>query len=361
MNYQDTYSVIDLFCGVGGLTHGFVLENFDVVAGIDFDATCRYAFEKNNAKSKFIHKDIREVTPRDILDLYPSGKKKILVGCAPCQPFSRYTSGTKSKDEEKKWELLDYFTKLIEEIKPEIVSMENVPQLAKYDKYKVYANFISTLIKNDYFISDPAKIVYCPSYGIPQSRRRLVVLASRLGAIDLIPPTHSPENFPTVRSTIGNLNPLQAGGVDEEDKLHRSQKLSPKNMQRIKSITEGQSWKNLPEELIADCHKKLTGKTFGGVYGRMQWDSPAPTMTTHCIGFGNGRFGHPDQDRAISLREAALLQTFPKTYDFFDFSNEEEILRIASIQRHIGNAVPVELGRAIARSIKKHIEYLEND
>jgi DNA (cytosine-5)-methyltransferase 1 len=357
MQSLNSYSVVDLFCGVGGLTHGFILEGFNVIAGIDFDINCKYAYEKNNIGAKFIHKDIATTTSAEIESLYPPDNLKILVGCAPCQPFSRYTSGTKSKIEESKWGLLNNFAKIISDVKPEIVSMENVPQLATKDRYDVYSNFLRILEDNGYFISNPKQIVYCPDYGIPQSRRRLVLLASKLGEIELISPTHTKNNYQTVKQVIGDLPKLYAGEVDKQDKLHRTPRLSNLNKLRISLLKEGQDWKSLPQELIADCHKKESGKTFNGIYGRMKWNEPSPTMTTHCIGFGNGKFGHPEQDRAISLREAAILQTFPIDYDFFE---NEDSFRTTNIQRHIGNAVPVLLGLAIAKSIKLHIQNFLN-
>lgn len=355
MNISKSCSVVDLFCGVGGLTHGFILENFNVVAGIDFDANCRYAFEKNNMGAKFIHKDVTTIATQEIKDLFPKNSIKILVGCAPCQPFSRYTSGTKSKKEETKWGLLNNFAKIIDKVKPDIVSMENVPQLATQDKYNVYSDFLAILKNNGYHVSNTKQIVYCPDYGIPQSRKRLVLLASKLGEIDIIPPTHTKQNYQTVKQAIGKLPKINAGEIDKIDKLHRTQKLSELNQLRINLLKEGQDWKSLPHNLIADCHKKESGKTFNGIYGRMKWNEPAPTMTTHCIGFGNGKFGHPEQNRAISLREAALLQTFPIDYDFFE---NDKTFSSTNIQRHIGNAVPVRLGQIIAQSIKLHLENL---
>ncbi|UOQ74096.1 DNA cytosine methyltransferase [Hymenobacter cellulosilyticus] len=344
-------AVIDLFCGIGGLTHGFVMEGFNVVAGIDSDETCKYTFENNN-NSKFICNDITKVTSNEVLSLFPKDSIKILIGCAPCQSFSRYTSGNRNSDDNK-WSLLLYFAKLIEDIQPEIVSMENVPQLAKYNKNGVYSDFIKTLESNGYHISDPKKIVYCPEYGIPQNRKRLVLLASKLGPIDLIPPTRSKNNLPTVKEAIGDLPSIMDGQVCESDPIHRAQKLSKLNITRMQHTKEGGSWREWPDELMLECHKKLTGSKFNDVYGRMRWNEPSPTMTTHCIGLGNGRFGHPEQNRAISLREAAILQSFPRSYNFLSYPSNKIISK--DIQRHIGNAVPVKLGQAIAISIKKHL------
>ncbi|MCI0490654.1 MAG: DNA (cytosine-5-)-methyltransferase [Blastocatellia bacterium] len=337
-------SVIDLFCGIGGLTHGFVKEGFNVVAGIDDDETCRYAYQKNN-RAVFIKKDIEQVTSDEIIRLYPEGHLKILVGCAPCQPFSRYTL---RKGEDEKWKLLRSFASLIKDVQAEIVSMENVPEL---ESHQVYDEFKAVLEEEQYFVS--SYMVYCPDYGVPQTRKRLVLFASKYNAITIIKPTHPPEKYRTVRDVIGHLEPIEAGQVSARDSLHRARKLSDLNLKRIKSTPPGGSWRDWDEDLVLDCHKAETGWTYPSVYGRMKWDEPAPTMTTHCGGLGNGRFGHPEQHRAISMREAALFQTFPKSYEFIELG-----VGVANktLSRQIGNAVPVRLGVIIARSIKRHLE-----
>jgi DNA (cytosine-5)-methyltransferase 1 len=346
------FATIDLFCGVGGLTHGLFKQGLTVVAGYDFDNSCAYAYKKNN-EAEFIHKDIRDVTSSEINDHFGK-KRKILVGCAPCQPFSSHSNKIKiRKDittEDKRWNLIYEYKRLIEEVQPEIISMENVPQLVKH---QVFEDFIQALIDMNYHISEYKKIVFCPDYGIPQKRQRLVLLASKLGKIELIPATHKKENYETVESTIGNLPDIKDGETDIKDPLHRARKLSPLNLQRIKSIVEGQNWTNMSDDLVSPCHKTEKGKTFTIAYGRMKKSEPSPTITTHCIGFSNGRFGHPTQDRAISLREAALLQSFPMTYDFI---NQKQSINIAYLAKHIGNAVPPKLGEVIAESIKQHIE-----
>lgn len=342
-------SVVDLFCGVGGLTHGFVKERFHVVAGIDDDPTCKYAYEKNN-DARFIKKDIERVTAAEIRELFPDGHTKILVGCAPCQPFSRYTI---RKDEDEKWKLLRSFAKLIKGVQPEIVSMENVPELRHHS---VYREFTGQLEEEKYFVNP--YMVYCPDYGVPQTRQRLVLFASKYGRIKLVKPTHTPENYKSVRDAISHLEPIEAGQTSAKDPLHRARRLSELNLKRIKSTPSGGSWKDWSEELVLKCHKAETGRSYPSVYGRMKWDEPAPTMTTHCGGLGNGRFGHPEQDRAISTREAALFQTFPMSYEFIE---PEVNISNKNLSRHIGNAVPVRLGVIIARSIKKHLEkYREN-
>jgi DNA (cytosine-5)-methyltransferase 1 len=337
---------VDLFCGAGGLTHGFIKEGFQVVAGVDSDTSCKFAFEHNN-DSIFIDKKIEELAASEILALYPDNHIKILVGCAPCQPFSSYT---KKKSKDDKWKLLSAFADRIDEIDPDIVSMENVRDLVNFRRGTILKQFVDRL-ESKYTVT--YYLVYCPDYGIPQSRTRLVLFASKFGAVDLIEKTHSPENYPTVADVISNLEPIEAGQVSESDPLHRSSRLDEINLRRIKQSVPGGTWRDWDEDLVAACHKKSTGRSYPSVYGRMKWDEPSPTITTQSYGYGNGRFGHPDQNRAISLREAALLQTFPDDYEFV--APDEEV-RIKTIGRHIGNAVPVDLGRVIAKSIAKHIE-----
>lgn len=343
--------VIDLFCGIGGLTHGFVQEEFNVIAGIDIDTTCQFAFENNN-NSKFISKSITEITKEEIFNIYGETEIKILVGCAPCQNFSSYMFKDKDK-ENNKWKLLYEFSRIIKEVQPEIVSMENVAQLINFKKAPVFEDFIKNLEKLNYHIS--YEVVNCPDYGIPQNRKRLILLASKLGKIKLIPKTHSKENYITVKDAIGRLSKIKDGEKDKNDPFHFSRKLNLINKKRIQATPYGGSWKDWNEDLKLECHKKDSGKSYPSVYGRMVWEKPSPTMTTHCTGYGNGRFGHPEQDRAISLREAALLQTFPIEYKF---SKDINIMNTVTVARHIGNAVPVKLGQVVAQSIKEHLKGL---
>lgn len=340
--------VIDLFCGIGGLSYGLRSQGLHVLAGFDLDETCQYAYTANN-DAQFIHKNICDVTKDDILPLYHKRAIKVLAGCAPCQPFSSYAFKNKDKDPNK-YDLLYQFGRLVTEVQPDIVTMENVPAIKAFKLKNVLGDFITTLKTSGYEVS--CQIVFCPNYGIPQTRKRLVLLASRLGDIKLLKPTHSRENYLTVRDAIGHLPPLRVGEGNENDPLHRCRALSPMNMKRMEATPYGGSWKDWPSELMLDCHKKEGGKSFGSVYGRMVWDEPAPTMTTLCTGIGNGRFGHPEQNRALSAREAALIQTFPMSYKFFP--NEEEV-SLSKASRYIGNAVPPRLGEVIGESIVQHI------
>ena len=344
--------VVDLFCGIGGLSYGMKSKGFKILAGFDLDATCQYAYETNN-DTKFVYKDIRTVTKDDISPLYSKNAIKVLAGCAPCQPFSSYAFKKKEKDPNK-YDLLYEFGRLIEEVMPDIVTMENVTQIQNFKAKPVLQDFVDKIISLGYSVD--VNRVFCPDYGIPQTRKRLVLLASRLGNISLIPPTHDKNNYITVRNAIGDLRPIAAGETDKDDPLHRSTALTPLNLRRIRATPYGGSWHDWPEELLLDCHKKKAGKTYGSVYGRMEWDKPSPTMTTQCTGLGNGRFGHPNQNRAISIREAALLQTFPTSYKFFI---DEGSVSIIKASRYIGNAVPPKLGEVIAQSIINHLKNVD--
>jgi len=341
-------SVVDLFCGVGGLTHGFVKEGFKVVAGIDCDTACKYAYETNNNGAQFIDEDIEKIQPEDIRKLYPRPHTKILVGCAPCQPFSPYTK--KKRAQTDKWKLLETFATLVEGVRPHIVSMENVPDLVKFNGGKVFKDFVKRLEDSGYHVTD--YIVHCAAYGVPQSRDRLVLFASRYGPVQMANETHTRDEYISVRQAIAHLPPLAAGGICSTDPLHRASNLTDRNLRRIQHSISGGTWKDWPPELVADCHKKDSGESYDCVYGRMRWDDPAPTITTQCNGYGNGRFGHPEQNRAISMREAAIFQSFPDEYQLL---KPNTTWHIETLARLIGNAVPVKLGQAIARSIKQHI------
>lgn len=343
-----TISCVDLFCGAGGLTHGFVLEGVPVVAGIDLDPACRFPYEANN-QAKFVERDISKVTTNELNALFGAADLKILAGCAPCQPFSTYAQRYEVDSKDGKWGLLYEFSRLASGTDPDVITMENVPTVAKHE---VFHDFVETLKGIGYNVW--FDVVDCSRYGVPQMRRRMVLLASRHGPITMIEPTH--EKPKTVRQAIGRLRPLKAGEAAPGDKLHVASKLSEKNLLRIKASKPGGTWRDWPEDLIADCHRIESGSSYPGVYGRMEWSKPAPTMTTQCYGFGNGRFGHPEQDRAISLREAAILQSFPRDYAFVPKGEEASFTVLG---RLIGNAVPVDLGRAIARSINSHLASLK--
>ena len=332
---------VDLFCGVGGLTAGLIKSGITVKAGYDIEPSCRFGYEYNN-NATFVLKDVAEVTADEVKSWYSEGVVRLLAGCAPCQPFSTYNQG-RDITMDKKYPLLYHFARLIEEVLPELVTMENVPDVTRH---QVYHDFVARLETLGYVIS--ANRVDCVQYGIPQTRKRHVLLASRISdTVSLIPPTH--DKPVTVREVIKGLPVLYAGKQNKKDPLHVCSELSELNMRRIKASKAGGTWRDWSEDLIAECHKKETGKSYAGVYGRMEWDKPAPTMTTQCFGFGNGRFGHPSQHRAISMREAAIFQTFPNDYRFFDGDS----MAIKQLGKMIGNAVPVRLGEIVGLSLLK--------
>lgn len=344
-------TAVDLFCGAGGLTRGLLDAGIPVAAGYDVDEACRFPYEHNNKGAVFKKVSVTDLDAATLAAHYPPGHTRILVGCAPCQTFSKYTQGL-DNDDDPKWTLLDEFARLVREVKPDIVSMENVPELQRHD---VFDRFLNTLANEGFRFTDDAekRVVYCPDYGIPQHRRRLVLVASRLGPIELITPTHPGKRQRSVRVALSELPALAAGEASETDPLHRTSELSPLNLRRIRQSRPGGTWRDWPDELVAACHREKSGKTYPSVYGRMEWDKPSPTITTQFFGFGNGRFGHPEQDRALSLREGAILQSFPKRYQFVEKGGN---YCFKAIGRLIGNAVPVRLGEVVGQTIKGHLE-----
>lgn len=344
-------TAVDLFCGAGGLTRGLLDAGIPVAAGYDVDEACEFPYEHNNLPAKFKKVSVTELTGEQLEAHYPEGHARILVGCAPCQTFSKYTQGLPDKDDDPKWPLLDEFARLVRELQPDIVSMENVPEL---QRHSIFDRFLGTLSDEGFYFSEELEkqVVYCPDYGIAQQRSRLVIVASRLGPIELIKPTHRPSRHRNVRDVLSRLPALAAGETHPDDPLHRTSRLSPLNSLRIRHSKPGGTWRDWPRELVAECHKKKTGETYPGVYGRMEWDEPSPTITTQFFGFGNGRFGHPIQNRAISLREGAILQSFPEDYKFVKEGGE---YCFKTIGRLIGNAVPVRLGEVVGKTILKHL------
>jgi len=338
-------AVVDLFCGAGGLSHGFHLQGFDVIAGIDTDEACRYAFEHNN-DALFIRRDVAKLKADEIDALFPPGKHRVLVGCAPCQPFSTYNQ----KNSDPKWQLVTRFGELINQVRPDVLSMENVPRLLTFRKGTIFKKFVEKLEAADYHVV--WDVLYAPDFGLAQTRSRLVLLASRLGPIALPSPTHKRKHR-TVRDEIGHLPPIAHGEVDDRDPLHRASGLSKINLRRIEAAKPGGSWKDWDCRLVADCHKVETGKGYSSVYGRMAWSEPSPTITTQFYGFGNGRFGHPKQDRGLSLREGALLQGFPPDYEFVAPGDRIHFTKVGQM---IGNAVPVKLASAIACTVRSHVD-----
>lgn len=335
-------TAVDLFCGVGGLTHGLAKSGIDVRLGVDIDPDCEYPYTANN-KAKFLLKSVTDLSVEDLTQPLRRGGFRLLAGCAPCQPFSTYHQKAGEKD--SRWRLLDHFGRLAAELDPDLITMENVPNL---EKQKVFRSFVSKLKRLGFHVS--YEVVDCSEFSVPQQRHRLVLLASKLGPIELLRPTSRAKK--TVKQAIGRLPRIAAGGRCSRDRLHQACELSDLNLARIRASIPGGTWRDWDKSLVADCHRRKTGKTYPGVYGRMVWNEPAPTMTTQYYAFGSGRFGHPSQTRAISLREGAILQSFPRSYKFV--ARGKPISRKA-IGRLVGNAVPVKLGEAIGKSILAHV------
>jgi DNA (cytosine-5)-methyltransferase 1 len=332
---------LDLFCGVGGLTYGLRQAGIDVVAGVDVDPACVHPYEANNG-ARFILQDVATLTVDQVHDLLGKKGPRLIAGCAPCQPFSSHRKG-RDTSKDPKWPLLDHFARIVRGVRPEFVTMENV---ARIQSHGVFRRYIDELGSLGYEVAWQS--LYCPNYGIPQERRRLVLVASRVGRIALPEPTHTPDTYVTVKDAIGSLAPLQHGEVDVSDSLHLARKLTPINLMRLRHSRPGGTWADWPEELRSPCHMKSSGKSFRSVYARMSWDAPSPTITTQFFNFGTGRFGHPEQDRAISLREGALLQSFPSGYEFVAPGRPVHQLTVG---RMIGNAVPPRLGRVIGNAL----------
>ncbi len=327
---------VDVFCGIGGLTHGLRSAGIDVVLGLDLDASCRYAYETNNPGTVFLEADIRDVAFTDLKDHYGESGFTALVGCAPCQPFSSHTRRNAADDD---CELVDEFARLVREGTPDLVSMENVPGLARHPSFDALLELLRDL---GYRVDHG--IINFHRYGVPQRRRRLVLVASRRGPVALPEPGKDAGN---VADFIGGLPPIAAGETSFGDPAHTALPLSSANLERIRQSRPGGTWKDWSKALVNPCHERAH---YPSSYGRMRWDEPAPTITTQFCYYSTGRFGHPTQDRAVSVREAALLQTFPADYELVDPDADTPVRKLA---RHVGNAVPVRIGALIGSSLTR--------
>lgn len=343
-DWTRSIAAVDLFCGAGGLTHGLVDAGVPVVAGVDFDEACRHPYEANHEGIAFYLQDVAKLEASEVAKWFGNAPIRVLAGCAPCQPFSSYSQRYETVGTDR-WLLLNHFGRLVEELRPDVVAMENVPTITRH---AVFDDFVATLEGQGYDVW--YDVIDCVEYNLPQSRRRTVLLASLHGEIELRAPDESDPT--TVEEVLKGLPVLRHGGKNEDDPLHAASRLSELNLERIKASKPGGSWRDWPKHLVADCHRRNTGKKYPSVYGRMKCNEPAPTLTTQFYGFGSGRFGHPSQDRGLSLREGAILQGFPHDYSFVP---EGAPIQFKVLGRLIGNAVPVELGRAIGESIIEHV------
>jgi DNA (cytosine-5)-methyltransferase 1 len=337
---------VDLFCGAGGLSYGLSREGIVVRCGVDLDPACQWPFEKN-VGAEFHRRDVASLSGRTLKKFYRRSTVKLLAGCAPCQRFSNYTQ-RHSHSNRQRWRLLDSFSRIAVQLRPDVITMENVPGLMRHRRFRT---FLAALEDTGY--STWHGVVECAEYGTPQHRQRVVVLASRLGPIRLLTPAEFSAKPRTVRDAISNLPAVRAGGAHRTDRLHRAPALSPKNRERILASRPGGTWRDWPEDLVLPCHQRPTGAGYPSIYGRMAWDAPSPTITTLFYNYGSGRFGHPSQNRAMTFREAALLQTFPRKYSFHKKHGRVNVRVLGQL---IGNAVPVVLAKVIGRSIIAHVK-----
>ena len=337
---------IDFFCGGGGMTCGLQQAGVQVIAGVDLDVECKETYESNNSGSKFVLADVKEL-PLDYFEREFSVQRHdeslILVGCSPCQYYSIINT-KRTKSSGSKGLLLD-FMRFVDYYRPGIVLVENVPGIVS-NKDSVLPEFIS-FMENSGYIST-YKVIDMSHYGIPQSRKRFSLIASRIGNPPKLPVAD--EKRLTVQDVIGATNgfsKIDAGTIDLSPFRHSASGLSPICLERLKKTPKNggsrMSWKD-DSQLQLNC---FIGKdnSFKDTFGRLWWDRPASTITTKFFNISCGRFAHPEEDRAISIREGATLQTFPKTYDF-------KVRSTATAARLIGNAVPPEYARRLGETIK---------
>ncbi len=330
---------IDFFCGAGGLTRGLLNSGIEVLAGVDNDEGLRTTYETNNAPSKFLCEDINEI---DILslrkELSVSDKDFVLyAACTPCQPFS--TLNRMEGKDERKYLLLS-FAELVRQAPPDFLIVENVPGLNNAYGKEIYEEFIDTISEsgfNDIF----ADFLDVKDYGVPQRRKRFILLSSRHGKIS--PPKVS-DKVSTVADYIKKYHPIKHGESSKRIVNHVARKLQPHHLKIVKAVPKnGGSRSDIKDtSILLKCHQKKP-KVHKDVFGRMAWDLPAPTLTCRCTDIYCGRFIHPTQDRGISLREAAAIQTFPDDYEFFG--------KFIHIARQIGNAVPVKFAQRLGETI----------
>lgn len=336
---------IDFFCGAGGLTRGLLDADISVVAGVDNDERLRRTYESNNAPSRFISRDILEVDIdrlRDEVGIRPSDTT-VYAACTPCQPFSSLNP-SKSGDERKS--LLLEFSRIVAQRPPDFIIVENVPGLHNAIGLDIYTRFVAVLKRHGFVID--SGLLDAKDYGVPQTRKRFILVAARSGKPSLPTPT-TPDAPATVRDTISRYPPIAAGQTSSSVPNHAARPL-PRHHRRIVEAVppDGGSRRDVKDtSILLACHRR-NPKAHKDVFGRMAWREPSPTLTCRCTDVYCGRFVHPDQHRGISHREAAALQTFEDDYEFFGESFLEK-------SRQIGNAVPVLLARTLGDSAKQFL------
>ena len=331
---EEKPKAIDLFCGCGGLTLGLKQAGFNVIGAIDIDKLSIETYRANHPEVYLWESDIRLLSSNKIKQTLKlkKGELDLLAGCPPCQGFSQMrTKNGGYKVFDNRNTLIRDFERLVEELLPKTVMMENVPGLKNYYRFQ---NFCTKLRKLGYSLK--YDVLNAADYGVPQRRRRLILIASRIGEIEFAGKTKKR----TVADAIKNFPKSgQSGDILHDYKERRTKKV----LNLIKNIpTDGGSRSALDETMQLQCHKEFAG--FKDVYGRMAWNKQAPTITSGCTNPSKGRFLHPEDNRAITLREAALLQSFPKDY-IFKMNNRE------SVALMIGNALPPLFIKSHSKSI----------
>lgn len=325
---------------------GFKEAGFETIAAVEIDKFAAEAFALNVGSPPMV-KDIREISLEDMrASGVEPGRVTLLFGCPPCQSFTILRRGSSASYEDiRRNSLIFEYLRLVEEIKPRHLAFENVPGLVEGRWEKYFISFQQKLADLGYSLT--WRVVDAAEYGVPQRRRRVLVIGSRVTDPELPEPTHSEhggdglDSFTTVRDAISALRPLNSGETDPDDPFHRARRHSPLALRRLAAIPEGGGRADLPDELVLRCHRDHDGHY--DIYGRMWWDRVAPTLTSGCTNVTRGRFAHPEQNRAITLREAMLLQTFPP----------DAQLRggVEAMALQVGNAVPSLLAERVSKKI----------
>lgn len=350
------FTSIDLFSGGGGLSEGMRQAGFAINAAVEIDPIAAETFRVNHEGAKVIERDIQYVSSSELLKQagIEHGQLDLLAGCPPCQGFSSLTSKYKRNDNRNS--LINEVSRLVKDLIPKAVMIENVPGLMT--KGNVYlSDFIDVLEGLGYVVN--YDVLQVADYGVPQERRRFVLLAGLGFEIAIPKPTHSrtgEDSLPkwkTVKEALNGLgkptplNEAPSYGGPRSLNWHITRNLSQLNIERLKHVKPGGPRYDIPDHLRPKCHQGKD-RGFGNVYGRMSWDTPSPTITGGCTVLSKGRFGHPSELRTISVREAARLQTFPDTFEFAT----DSVDRVCQI---IGNALPCEFARIMSEACSNAI------